>query len=108
MPMFGRLLLATCIVLLSQPVSAQEIYHYTPKSTFILRGDTVWWVRPFPTGDSIRVRMEAKSKPTAPTGVRMDTIIYLLLRDSVVLLKPRRETLPPAIAKHFRNIIVEA
>jgi hypothetical protein len=73
----------------------------------------VWWIRPFPKGDTVRARMASPSKTrssnaAAPTADKMDTIVFLLLRDSVVLLKPTHQTLPPAAAKHFRNIMVEA
>ena len=108
MQTLGRPLVAACLMCLPGLVSAQETYQYTRSSTFTQRGDTVWWIRPFPAGDSVRARMESSSKPAVAAKSRMDTIVYVLLKDSVMMLKPMRQTLPPAAAKHFRNILVEA
>jgi hypothetical protein len=93
---------SACLLAAPAFLAAQETYRYTPTSTFVTHGDTVWWIHKTVKPDFMAA---APSKTLAKTA---DTLVYLLLRDSVVLLKPTRQTVPPGLARHYRNIVEEA
>jgi hypothetical protein len=103
-------LLVAGTALLPHRGSAQtEVYRYTPASTFIQRGDTVWWIRPHQAHVAVDSMIASAPRADTASGSAKDTIIYRIAHDTVVLLQPKPvRVLPPALAKHFRKILLEA
>ena len=97
-------------VLLPHRGSAQTAtYRYTTASTFIQRGDTVWWIRPHQAHVAVDSVIASRARADTASGSAKDTIIYRIAHDSVVLLQPKPvRVLPAELAKHFRNVLAEA